>query len=123
MARVRYTGNARRYRLTNSDVDVHEDDPEVDVDEETASYLLEETGQFERVDEAGTADDDVHEEDGPPDAASAPIDPSDYTVGELEAQIDDADYSDDDLTVIRAAEAQGKNRKGVRGALDVRLED
>lgn len=61
MARVRYTGSAQRFRLTNSDVDVHQDDPVVDVDEETATYLLEDTSQFERVDDAETADDDLHD--------------------------------------------------------------
>ncbi|MFC7044294.1 hypothetical protein ACFQH6_20465 [Halobacteriaceae archaeon GCM10025711] len=51
MVDLRYVGNAQRYRLTNTTVDVTQDDPLVDVDEETASYLLEETDQFEPVDE------------------------------------------------------------------------
>lgn len=122
MPALKYVGNAGRYRLTNSDVDVAQGET-VTVDEETAAYL-QEHGEFEAVEDT---DDDgeeaAAEAETSPDAADAPIDPSGYTVGELEAAIDDGDFSDEELQAIRAAEAQDQNRKGVRGALDTRLED
>jgi len=48
MPTLRYVGNAGRYRLTNSDVDVAQGDT-VDVDEDTAAYL-QANGDFEVVD-------------------------------------------------------------------------
>jgi len=117
MTVVRYVGNAGQYRLTQSGVDIEAGDT-ADVDDEVAERLLA-RDDFELADEPDEA---VHEEDGPPDTRP-PIGPSSYTVSELEAAVDDGDYSDGELRAIRAAEASGKNRKGVRGAIDARLED
>ena len=60
MPRVTYTGNASRYKLTTGAVDVEQGDT-VDVDEETAEYLLG-TGEFERVDEDAETCDEVKDD-------------------------------------------------------------
>lgn len=54
MPTLRYVGNAGRYRLTNSDVDVAQGET-VEVDAETAEYL-QEHGEFEVVDGDGSTD-------------------------------------------------------------------
>ena len=54
MPRLRYVGNAGRYRLTNSDVDVAQGES-TDVDEETAAHL-QEHGEFEVVEDEITVE-------------------------------------------------------------------
>ena len=56
------------------------------------------------------------------DTVEAPIAPSDYTVGELETELGDEDYSDEELTAIRNKEKKNKNRQGALDALDAELE-
>jgi len=116
MTRVRYVGNAGRYKLTNGGVDVAQGETTT-VDEDTAEYLLE-NGEFERVDEGDEAADDTDVK-----RVAPPLDPSEYTVSELEAALEEGDFVDEELAAIRAAEAAGQNRKGVRGAIDTRLEE
>ena len=93
MPAVRYVGTASRYRLTNGDVDVTTDDPVVEVDEDTATYLLEETDQFESADDA------------------ALLNPSDYTVDELEAELEGLELSDADREALLDAERDGDARE------------
>jgi len=64
MPTLKYVGNAGRYRLTNSDVDVAQGET-VTVDEDTAAHL-QKHGEFEAVDK--TKEDSVGQEDGPPDS-------------------------------------------------------
>lgn len=71
MPTVRYTSEGGRYRtagVTFESGDTHE------VPDGKAEYLVEEVGDFEYAEDAGTTgdadepvDDDVHVEDGPPD--------------------------------------------------------
>lgn len=117
MPTLQYVGNAGRFRLTGSGVDVAQGET-VTVDADTAEYL-QANGEFEVV----NADDDDDESDEGTADVAAPIDPGNYTVSELEAKLDDSEFSDAELKAIRSAEAQGQNRKGVRGALDGRVED
>jgi len=63
MPTLKYVGNAGRYRLTNSDVDVAQGET-VTVDEDTAAHL-QEHGEFEVADKTG--DETVGQEDEPPD--------------------------------------------------------
>jgi hypothetical protein len=120
MPTVLYTGNANRYKLTGAGV-TFEQGEAVTVSESTAEYVLERE-DFEAVE--GAVDETVQEEDGPPDDEVAPpIDPGDYTVSELEGELDDSDFSDAELAAIGTAEANGQNRTGVRGAIDAHRED
>jgi hypothetical protein len=62
MPELRYVGNADRYRLTNSDVDVANGET-VSVDAETAEYL-QEHGEFEVLEsEEPSSDDEPSVED------------------------------------------------------------
>jgi hypothetical protein len=62
MPELRYVGNADRYRLTNSDVDVANGET-VNVDAETAEYL-QEHGEFDVVEsEKSSTDDELSVED------------------------------------------------------------
>jgi hypothetical protein len=45
-----------------------------------------------------------------PSAPGPPIDPADHTVDELEAALDESDYSSAELDALETAEEQGKNR-------------
>lgn len=120
MPEVRYTGNANRYKLTGDGV-TFEQGEAVTVSESTAEYVLG-LEDFETVDE--TVDETVQEEDGPPDDEVAPpIDPGDYTISELEAELDDGNFSDAELEAIDTAESNGQNRTGARGAIDTFRED
>ncbi|UIP00340.1 hypothetical protein Hbl1158_02925 [Halobaculum sp. CBA1158] len=118
MQTLRFTGPAGRFRLPAEDVDVANGET-VDIDDETAEYLLA-NGNFEVVESADSADETEADES---DSVDPPLDPANYTVSELETALEDGEYSDDELAAIRAAESAGKNRTGVRGALDTRLEE
>ncbi len=50
------------------------------------------------------------------------IDPSDHTIAELEAEIEDVEDADA-LRDLREAEAEGKDRKGAEAAIDERLDE
>jgi hypothetical protein len=74
----------------------------------------------EAVDESragpADADDDAAADDV--EAADPPVDPSELTVDELEAELDEADWGDSALQGLRDAEAAGKNRETALDAID-----
>jgi len=113
---LRFAGPAGRFRLTGAGVDVEQGDT-VHVDDETAEYLLE-NGNFEAV-EASAGESDSEDDGG----AEPPVAPSELTVDELEATLDESDYSDAELQALRAAEADGKDRSSALDAIDGHLEE
>lgn len=132
MPRVRYTSEGGRYRITGQTFepgDVHE------VTSALAAHLVDEVGEFERVDDAagaagktGPAADDVHEEDGPPDEDDVDDDATDddlvatlqeLTIPEVEDELESGRF-DDRLDDVAEAEEAGKNRTGVHDAIGVR---
>jgi len=110
MPTLTYVGNAGRYRLTNSDVDVAQGET-VTVDDETASHLLEH-GEFEVVE----ADD----EDGPAAKRAVPILAADATVDEIEAAIADVE-SPDAIRYVLEDERDGPARTTAIETLESRL--
>jgi hypothetical protein len=60
-----------------------------------------------------------------PTIESPPIDPSEYTVDELQDALEDADYDWTDATLrgLRQAEVDGQNRDTALEAIDAELED
>jgi len=113
MPTLKYVGNAGRYRLTNSDVDVAQGET-VTVDEETAAHL-QEHGEFEVVGDGGN----VRERDGPPDV---PVLAEEATVAEIEdavATIESADA----IRYILEDEREGPNRTTAIDALEARLDE
>ncbi|WP_135830642.1 hypothetical protein [Halorussus halobius] len=88
----------------------------VKVDGDFAAYLCEERGDFEVVDDG----DDVREEDGPPDDLP-PFDPSEYTVDDLESELDSEDYGGSELHALAAAEEDGKNRETALEAIKAHI--
>jgi hypothetical protein len=108
-----------------------------DVDADAAEYLVEERGDFEYVTGDGPADaetespeDDVREEDGPPDEPQYSIVTDDgeqltaaeATVDEIEAAIADVDDADA-LRYMLDAERDGQNRTTAIEAIEKRLEE
>lgn len=112
---VRYVGNAGQYRLTQSGVDIEAGDTAA-VNDDVAEYLLE-RDDFELA-EASEPDEDVHEEDGPPDS----IDVDDATVSELR---DAASYIDDADTVRELLEYERANKERATAidTLESRIDD
>jgi len=121
MPMLTYVGNAGRYRLTNSDVDVAQGET-VTVDDETAAHLLEH-GEFEPAEDGSEAPSEDDDED--PVTAFSFSDGeelADLTVDEVTARLETGDY-DQALDDIRSAEEHGKDRTTVHDAIDTRLED
>lgn len=86
----------------------------VDVDEETADDLLDHWSDgWERADETQSAEDGDDSE-----AVDAPLNPSEYTVADLEDELEGGDYSADDLDAIESAEQDGKDRETALEAID-----
>lgn len=52
------------------------------------------------------------------DAAGAPFDPSEYTVGEIEDELESGSYDDDALDALAATEADGKDRETAHDAIE-----
>lgn len=109
MPTLKYVGNADRYRVTNSDVDVPQGET-VTVDEEMAGYLLK-NGEFETV-ERGDEDAEVKR--------AAPILAADATVDEIEAAIADVE-SPDAIRYVLEDERDGPARTTAIEALETRL--
>ncbi|WP_254768229.1 hypothetical protein [Salinilacihabitans rarus] len=134
MVRVRLLDDGPAQYRNRSGVSADEDDPVVDVDDEQAAYLVDETGYFEfvdpdpRLEAAADADasDDAAGDDGgddPPDEGKpAGLDPSGYTLEELEVELATGDY-DDRLDAIEAAERAEKDRDGAYALIDARREE
>lgn len=55
-------------------------------------------------------------------ATTSPIDPTDYTVGELESHVETEPYSLDELRSIRAAEQAAENRTTALEAIDEEID-
>lgn len=53
--------------------------------------------------------------------AEPAIDPSEYTISELEAEIESGDYTDNELETIREAESATDDRDGAIEAIDAAL--
>lgn len=65
---------------------------------------------------------DGDDEGDEPDDVEAPFDPSTRTIDELEAALEDAEHSAEELAALRAAEADGEERVGALDVVDDALE-
>ncbi|GGO01794.1 hypothetical protein [Haloarcula pellucida] len=118
-------------RVTIRDIGEFTHGDRADVGAADAAYLCDERGDFERVDDAvaaedGPADEDVHEEDGPPDGAGPIPDPSDHSVADLRDKLSDIDDVDV-LAAVYDAEEAGKDRdtaiEAIQGRINAVRED
>ena len=89
--------------------EIDTDDVDLDDNEDVGEKLLE-TGYFQRADEdtdANTAD------DGAPDEAEPPFDPTEMTVAEIRERLTDEDYTDAQLVAMADVEREdGDDRDG-----------
>jgi len=108
MPRVRYVGNAGRYRLTNSSVDVEAGEATV-VDEDMAEYLLA-RNDFEPVEDE-------------PEEVDPPLNPGEFAVDSLREALAESDYSDAELDAIADVETANKDRATAHDAIDAARED
>lgn len=98
---------------------------EITVDADLAAELVEEKGYFEYIDDGPDAsaaddDDDTDEEDtDAEEKASVVSAPEEFTVDEIEAELESGEY-DDHLESLRENEENGKDRAGVYDAIGVR---
>ena len=89
-----------------------EDDPYLDgLDEERAEALVRSNWAVRHAD----VDDAREFYEG---SAKPPINPSEFTVDELEAEVSESDYSNTELDAIAAAEADGEDRNTALEAID-----
>ncbi|UHQ96471.1 hypothetical protein [Natrinema halophilum] len=131
MPRVRYTADGGRYRTGGV---TFEPGDEGDVAPGLADHLVENVGDFEYVDDG--PEDDVEEENAGDDAEgdesedSADDDgaetknsvvtaPEEFTIDDIEAELETGDW-DDHLETLRENEEAGKDRAGVYDAIGVR---
>jgi len=128
--RYEYTGTLL-YRSDGNEVEKVE---RGDVIEPTESELdsfgdsLRPLGQAETVDEPDTADetatetstDDAEESDA--ETSEAPIDPSEYTIDELDEEIAEGDYSKAAISAILEAEQSGDDRNGAVDTIQAHLD-
>jgi len=95
-----------------------------DVVELTPEHYTQWSYQFERLSEPSTDEDseetvtDEAETSSEPDLESqdvdAPLNPGEYTIGDLQDEITNGDFSDEDLEAMFLAESAGENRKGAK---------
>lgn len=69
--------------------------------------------------EAAGAEADTGGEDETPDSVEdAPVDPREYTIGELDDDLDDRDLNDDQLDALAQAERDTQDREGALDTID-----
>lgn len=113
MVRVRYAAEGGRYRVGGSTFAPGE---EAGVAAGLAEHLVEEVGVFEYAG-AGGATDAASSPGGAGDIADPPIDPTGFSVAELEAHLADAEYSTAELRALASAEAASKDRTTAHDAI------
>ena len=122
MPTVRYTADGGHYRVGGHGFDPGD---ERTVDDELAEYLADRDG-FEVIGDAG--DDDVHEEDGPPDLDAVdgeptlPFSPENHTNDEVAEKVADIDEPAA-LRALLNLEAEQKDRDGATEAIQNRLDE
>jgi len=96
-------------------------DGEATVDQEDVATEID--SRYPNVEYVGEADGaDASESESAADGiAEPPLDPGDHTIGELEAELEQQDYSDAELEALLDAEAAGKNRAGATDAIEESL--
>ncbi|WP_226479167.1 hypothetical protein [Natrinema amylolyticum] len=52
-----------------------------------------------------------------------PVDPTEYTIAELETELEDQEFSEDELQAVLEAEASGQDRDGATDAIEEHLEN
>lgn len=77
----------------------------------------EETGNTETAaEDSETQDESAEDTDTEP--ADAPFDPGEYTIAELDGELDDRDLSDEELDALAEAERNGDDREGALDTID-----
>jgi hypothetical protein len=130
MSRVRYTADGGRYRVAGHTFEPGDDG---EVSEALAAHLVDDVGEFERVDAqaaeatdgptdetaeaAAEVDDPPDDEDEADDDLAATL--ADLTIDEFEDELESGRF-DDRLDAVAEAEEKGKDRTGIHDAIGVR---
>lgn len=87
----------------------------LEVDEEVAETFSDTLRPVdgENPEEGGSGDETPGGE-----GSEAPLNPADFTVDEFEAELEDGDYSADELDALADAERSGDNRAGVLDSIE-----
>jgi hypothetical protein len=121
MVRVRHVGGPSPLRhAALSGPSNHGDEHEVSA--AAATYLCDERGDFERVDDGGPTGDEGDDSGADAPAPVAPLDPSEYTVDELRDALVDGDYSVHELKAVGNAEERGQDRTTALEAVDTAIQ-
>lgn len=83
-------------------------------DEETARQLAARHTHVEYVGPVDAGDGG----DTEAEPAATPFDPGGYTIDDLESELSDGDYSDDELDALADAERNGQDREGALDTID-----
>ena len=116
---VRLRDEATGWARVSDGVELTEDDPVLDgLTEQEANDLVQTQWALVRADEPSSGDTGGHGAD----VAEPPIDPSALTLDELEADLEENDYSATELDALEAAEAAGDGRNGAQDLIDAARE-
>lgn len=116
--------SALRSEHTNGELVEFDENGLADPDDDIEESLIEAHDDIERYDgdlEAGEGDDQDDEEDVD-EEIEVPLDPSEYSVDELQAELATGEY-DDVLYEISQLEAQGEDRTTAHEAIAARREE
>ena len=96
-----------------------------EVDDDVAAAVVDRYPNIERLEdrlETADADEDSESDEEPDggaaDTAEAPLNPAEYTIDELDDELSERDFSDEELQALRAAEQRGPDRAGAAEAID-----
>jgi len=127
---VRLREDATGWARVSDDIELTEDDPVLDGLTEQEAKDLAQTqwalvycGPVDEIEVpvsfGGDGDDDGDEAE----VAEPPIDPSELTLDELEADLDENDYSAAELDALEATEEAAEDRSGAQDLIDAAREE
>jgi hypothetical protein len=116
---VRLRDDATGWARVSDDIELTEDAPVLDgLTEQEANDLVQTQWALVHADEPSSGDTGGHGAD----VAEPPIDLSALTLDELEADLEENDYSATELDALEAAEAAGDGRNGAQDLIDAARE-
>jgi len=125
---VRLREDASGWARVSDDIELTEDDPVLeDLTEQEAEDLVQTQWALVHAEDGDGTDDETDESDADTgDGAKVgepPVDPSEYNLDELEAHLDENDYSAAELDALEAAEEAGEDRSGAQDLIDAAREE
>lgn len=113
---VRLRDGATGWARVSDDIELTEDDPVLDgLTEQEAEDLVQTQWALVHADDTEAVDTDAGDE---PEVAEPPIDPSELTLDDLEADLDENDYSAAELDALESAEEAAEDRSGAQDLID-----